>query len=63
LDYIEVFLNRKDKGDLNNSIQTDTIQELEILLTDLIRLFGTSPSGLGYTVQRGQIIAKTININ
>jgi hypothetical protein len=28
------------------------------LLTDLIRLLGTSPSGIGYTIERGELIAK-----
>ena len=28
------------------------------LLTDLIRLVGTSPSGIGYSLARAQLIAK-----
>ncbi len=28
------------------------------LLTDLIRLVGTSPSGRGYTIERADVIAK-----
>ncbi len=28
------------------------------LLIDLIRLFGTNPSGIGYTIERAEVIAK-----
>ena len=31
------------------------------LLTDLIRLFGTNPSGIGYTIERAEVIAKDNN--
>jgi len=41
---------------LNNPILTD--KGIRDTLADLIRLVGTSPSGIGYTIERAQVIAK-----
>ena len=41
---------------LNSSILTD--KGIRDTLIDLIRLLGTSPSGIGYSLERAQLIAK-----
>ena len=63
--------NPVSKMDLSNSLLNNKYSLLYLkvkgvksrLLTDLIRLFGTSPSGIGYTIERAEFIAKYNNIN